>query len=88
MSSAVSATQNLITCPATLSCNYNNGICDAPTGIWRLQPDSAFESFVGSQTMNLSRIWGNKLDHHLSPHVICCVHTIMGEIPLLLLGLL
>jgi hypothetical protein len=51
---------NLIVCPASLTCNYDTGKCDMPTGQWVLDAGSAMEPFSGPLTMNISKIWAYK----------------------------
>ena|SRR5579862_661801 len=46
-------------CPATITCNYNTGVCDKPDG-WVVDDSQARELFTGSQTMKLSKIWAYK----------------------------
>jgi hypothetical protein len=46
-------------CPSNLSCDYESGVCDTPSG-WVLDTGGAFESFSGQNTMGLSKIIGYK----------------------------
>jgi len=57
-STSIFASQTLITCPTTLTCNYDAGTCNLPAGQWAVSSGAAIEPFSGSKTMNLSSIDG------------------------------
>lgn len=53
----ISFSQPLITCPATLTCNYTAGTCELPiTGQWSIYGQNAQQPFT---TVHLSKIYGN-----------------------------
>jgi hypothetical protein len=48
-----------VICPSNLTCDYDSGICDTPSG-WSPDTGGASEIFSGSKTFDLSRIWAFK----------------------------
>jgi len=48
-----------ITCQPTLTCDYDSGVCDTPSG-WSMSPYQAFEDFSNQTTIGLSKIEGYK----------------------------
>lgn len=48
-----------VICPSNLTCDYDSGICDTPSG-WSPDTGGASEIFSGSKTLDLSIIWAFK----------------------------
>jgi hypothetical protein len=62
-------------CPATITCNYDQGICDNPSNTL-LIPLLAQEPFLNSQSIRLSLITAGKIDNNPnnSAYRIHCVY--------------
>jgi len=58
ISFAVNASGETV-CPSSLTCDYETGVCDRPSG-WVLDTGAAVEDFSGQTTMELSKVVGYK----------------------------
>lgn len=70
ISFGVSASGEVI-CPSSLTCDYEAGVCDTPSG-WGLNTSGAFEGFSGQKTIELSRIVGYKDGLNATSYIIQC----------------
>lgn len=66
-----------IVCPSNLTCDYETGVCDTPSG-WVLDIGGAVEDFSGQNTIGLSKIMGYKTADKQPTYDLRC-HYSYGE---------
>ncbi len=61
-------------CPSSLTCDYETGVCDTPSG-WVLETGAAVEDFSGQNTIGLSKIEGYKTADKQPTYDLRCYYS-------------
>lgn len=61
-------------CPSSLTCDYETGLCDMPSG-WALDTGRAVEDFSNQKTIGLSKIVGYKTADKQQTYDLRCHYT-------------